>query len=138
MVDTKYIEINTNNTLDLVKSLLAGFSTINFVQDDFHDEKWEKSPIENLFIDIAKMWKLSFYITLEFFTNLIPDKLIIIQQDMHYISCPWICSINYKLKENCEYLTSITKHSILFPYKKEVALDQMLKRYKTNLFATKS
>jgi SAM-dependent methyltransferase len=45
---------------------------------------WQGGPIEILFIDIAKHWKVCDWITWQFFSHLIPGKSVIVQQDYLY------------------------------------------------------
>lgn len=124
---------NSYNTLPYVKRALQSHEeVITFHKGDLLEFNWNRDPIEILFIDISKTWKLSDHITKEYFDCLIPGKSIIIQQDMHHIDCPWICSVMYKLRDHFEYLSSTRFHSVLFLYKKKLTTESLSKALHEN------
>jgi predicted O-methyltransferase YrrM len=51
---------------------------------------WDGRPIEVLFIDILKSWKINDTFLSQFFGCLIPGRSIVVQQDYAHGFCPWI------------------------------------------------
>jgi hypothetical protein len=57
---------------------------------DFLAEKWDRSPIEILFVDIAKSKKLHDHVVEQFFPYLIPGKSLLLHQDYYFCWLPFI------------------------------------------------
>ena len=103
------------DVLFLVEDMLKDYKdVVNFRKGDFVKEKWDDGPIEVLFVDIAKTWELTDVITNEFFTNLIPGKSIVIQQDMLFFNCPWVSAVMFRLREHFEFLSGTEYNSAIF------------------------
>jgi predicted O-methyltransferase YrrM len=64
--------------------------SIKTYSGDFLNHLWDKTPIEILFIDIAKTQELNSHILREFFPYLIPGKSIVVQQDFYHVWHPYI------------------------------------------------
>ena len=76
---------------------------------------WSDGPIEILFVDIAKSYKVMDHILLEFFPALVPDKSILVMQD--YLSPatgPWHHIVLEKLSDYIEYVVDGETASALF------------------------
>lgn len=71
---------NTRPYQDLIK-VYAG---------DLLKKRWTGQPVEILFVDVAKSWKLHNHIIKEFFGCLIPNRSIVIYQDYYQYYCYWI------------------------------------------------
>jgi hypothetical protein len=81
-------------------------------------------PIELLFIDIAKSYKVMDHLLLNFFTALIPAKSLIIMQD--YLSPqtgPWHHVVMEKLSGYCEYIFDLSAASAVFLLRQKIPLE---------------
>jgi hypothetical protein len=54
------------------------------------DMSWDSSPVEILFVDIAKSWELNAAVVQRFFKRLIPGKSVVVQQDYVHFFEYWI------------------------------------------------
>jgi SAM-dependent methyltransferase len=68
---------------------------------DVRDFGWSGGPIELLFIDIAKHWTVSDWVTWQFFPNLIPGKSLVIQQD--YLYHHWVGWLHVTMEYYADY-----------------------------------
>ncbi len=59
-------------------------------EGDLKAKRWNGSPIEILFVDVAKCWLTNQHIISEFFPHLISGQSIIIQQDYNTPYVPWV------------------------------------------------
>ena len=57
---------------------------------DFMLEKWNGSPIELLFIDLAKTKDLHDHIVEQFFPSLVPAQSLVMHQDFYFSWLPYI------------------------------------------------
>lgn len=81
-------------------------------------------PIEYLFIDIAKSYKVMDHLLLNFFPALITKKSLVILQDYLWGSTgPWHHIVMEKLEDYCEYVTDTTTNSVVFFLNKEIPLE---------------
>ena len=71
---------------------------------DMRTHDWEGSPIEILFIDIAKTKELNSHILRQFFPRLIPGRSIVIQQDFYHAWHPYIHVTMQVLKKYFEII----------------------------------
>jgi hypothetical protein len=71
---------------------------------DMLTHEWNGSPIEILFIDIAKTKELNSHIIRQFFPRLIPGKSIVIQQDFYHAWHPYIHVTMQVLKKYFEII----------------------------------
>jgi hypothetical protein len=102
---------NIRNVTDLVE-VHAG---------DITSHPWAAGPIEILFIDCAKTWVISDFITFHFFKALIPGRSIVIQQD--YIWDCWNAWIHITMEHYSDYfrmLTCTNQNSVAFLYEREI------------------
>lgn len=82
---------------------------------DFIDHEWRGGPIEILFIDIAKTWKLCDWLTWQFFPQLIPGRSIVVQQD--YLYSRWVGWLHVTMEfyaDYFEYLCDTEVNSVAF------------------------
>jgi predicted O-methyltransferase YrrM len=78
-------------------------------------------PIEFLFVDIAKSYKVMDHLLLNFFPALLPMKSLIIMQDYLFGSSgPWHHIVMEKLNEYCEYIVDTGINSVVFFLKKKI------------------
>jgi hypothetical protein len=71
---------------------------------DLMNMTWRPKPIEILFIDISKSLELNAYVLKNWFTQLIPGKSIVLQQDYVYFDQWWIAVTMEYFKEHFELL----------------------------------
>lgn len=65
------------------------------------------TPIEVLFIDVAKTWAINDFLLHQFFPRLIPGVSHVIQQDYHWPHTPWISITMELLADHVTYLGSM-------------------------------
>jgi SAM-dependent methyltransferase len=81
---------------------IAPYATLVEVHDgDVCSLPWQHGPIELLFIDIAKHWRVCDWITWQFFPSLIPGKSLVIQQDYLYDS--WTAWLHITMEFYSDY-----------------------------------
>jgi hypothetical protein len=59
-------------------------------EGDLADHGWDGRPIEILFVDVAKSWNLNDLIVRDFFPHLIPDRSVVVQQDLVFALGHWL------------------------------------------------
>jgi len=57
---------------------------------DILEMDWDRTPIEILFIDLAKSWALNRHVVRRFFPYLIPGRSVVLQQDYVHFAEYWI------------------------------------------------
>lgn len=57
---------------------------------NIHDATWSATPIEILFIDVAKSWRTNHHLQATFFPALLPGRSVVVHQDYHNPHVPWI------------------------------------------------
>ena len=88
---------------------------------DITSKPWTGGPIELLFVDCAKHWRVSDFITAQFFGSLIPGHSIVVQQD--YIWECWNAWIHITMEYYADYfrlLTYTPVNSVVFLYEQEI------------------
>jgi hypothetical protein len=89
---------------------------------DITSKPWTGGPIELLFVDCAKHWRVSDFITAEFFSSLIPGHSIVVHQD--YIWECWNAWIHITMEyfADCFRLLTYTPvNSVVFLYEREIS-----------------
>jgi hypothetical protein len=71
---------------------------------DFLQMSWGGYPIEILFIDLEKKWKLNKHVIANFFPHLFPGS-IVIQQDYVHFGEPWVALTMEYLEEYFDRLS---------------------------------
>ena len=82
---------------------------------DVLDHSWSGGPIEILFIDVAKHWKVCDWITWQFFPHLIPGRSIVVQQD--YLYHHWVGWLHVTMElyaDYFEYVCDTGVNSVVF------------------------
>ncbi len=82
---------------------------------DALDVEWSGGPIEILFIDIAKHWRVCDRITWTFFPHLIPGHSIVVQQD--YLYHHWVAWLHVTMEyyaDYFEYVCDTGVNSVVF------------------------
>lgn len=83
--------------------------------------EWKNGPIEILFIDMAKHWKVCDWVTWQFFPHLIPGRSIVVQQDYLYTRCvAWLHVTMEFYADYFEYVCDTEVNSVVFLYKKQI------------------
>ena len=119
---------------NLTNSVFEGFLQVN---RDYLDQiyispgnllahRWSGSPVEVLFIDIAKSWELNRFVVEQFFRCLIPGKSIVIQQDYVYFHGYWIHLTMEALHDHFELLDVVFGASAVFRCIKPITSIDML------------
>ena len=81
---------------------------------------WSGSPIEILFVDVAKSPETMEHIVNEFYPALIPGHSIVIHQDYVSAECPWIHAIQESLSSYFELVDSPDDSSVCFRLKRKI------------------
>jgi hypothetical protein len=94
----------------------AGYEHLAYAHSgDLLNHRWHGSPIEILFVDIAKSYLTWDHIVSEFFGSLIPGHSIVVLQDYVFEeSGPWHHVVMEKLGESFDYVTDTGRNSALF------------------------
>jgi hypothetical protein len=90
-------------------------------EGDITSQPWTGGPIEILFIDCAKTWTVSDFVTYHFFKSLIPGRSIVVQQD--YIWDCWNAWIHITMEYYSDYfrfLTCTCPNSVVFLYERKI------------------
>jgi hypothetical protein len=72
-------------------------------EGDVMHEAWDGSPIEILFIDVAKSWEINGHVVREFFPSLIAGQSVLIQQDLVHWAYPWCAIVMEVLADRFTY-----------------------------------
>jgi hypothetical protein len=84
---------------------------------------WDGRPIEVLFVDIAKSWSLNDLIVEQFFSALIPDRSVVVQQDMAFAYCPWVAITMELLADYFEPVSFAEYNSVVYVCRRQVPRD---------------
>jgi SAM-dependent methyltransferase len=82
---------------------------------DVCEYEWKGGPIEILFIDLAKHWKVCDWVTWQFFPHLIPGRSIVVQQD--YLYHHWVGWLHVTMElyaDYFEYVCDTEVNSVVF------------------------
>lgn len=121
------------------RDLLEDFKTntkeietlIKIYQGDLLEQSPPQEKIEILFIDVAKTPRLNDYIVENFFSLLIPEHSLVVQQD--YLWSRWNgwvhCTMEY-LSEYFEIVDNTPSGSVVFLYTKEIPKQKLLNVFK--------
>jgi hypothetical protein len=59
-------------------------------EGDITAEAWDRGPIEILFLDVLKTWRINDHVLRTFLTHLVPGRSVIVHQDFVQGMFPWI------------------------------------------------
>ncbi len=83
-------------------------SLVQVHEGDITSLPWPAAtPIEILFIDIAKSWAINDFLLQHYFPRLIPGVSHVIQQDYHWTQVPWLSITMELLADHVTYLGSM-------------------------------
>ena len=92
---------------------------------DFLSHRWDATPIEILFVDLAKTPELNGHVAAQFFPSLMPGHSLVLQQDYFHCWHPYIHITMEYLKdhfdlvdERVDYQTAVWLHSRPIPPEK--------------------
>lgn len=88
---------------------------------DITEQRWNGEPIEILFIDVAKHWRVCDRVTAEFFPHLIPGRSLVIQQD--YLYHHWVGWLHVTMEfyaDYFEYVCDTDVNSVVFLNTKKI------------------
>jgi hypothetical protein len=110
-------------------------SRIEIREGDLVKIGWNNRPIEFLLIDAMKNWELANAIIKDFFVSLIPGESYILQQDFAHYFTPWIHLLQWRFRDNFEFVEEIPKsQSVVFKYAKKIPAEQLSKNYSFESF----
>lgn len=92
---------------------------------DIRDQTWNGGPIELLFIDVAKHWRVCDWVTWQFFPHLIPGRSLVVQQD--YLYHHWVGWLHVTMEyyADCfEYVCDTEVNSVVFLNTKKVPVQR--------------
>lgn len=92
-------------------------------EGDVLDYSWNEGPIELLFVDIAKSYRVFDHIVTTYFTALIPGRSLVILQDYIFASGPWHHVVMEKLNPYFAYLCDTDVNSALFLLERPIPRD---------------
>jgi len=70
---------------------VAGFGVPHTIYEgDIAEIGWPGGPIDVLFLDVAKSWKINDAILRDFFGSLVPGRSVVVHQDYGWGCMPWI------------------------------------------------
>jgi hypothetical protein len=75
---------------------------------------WDGEPIEVLFLDIVKSWRMNDFVLNTFFPCLIPGRSILVQQDYLWSSGPWLHITMELMKASVEILDAMPNGSVAY------------------------
>jgi hypothetical protein len=109
-------------TRDVFEENLREYLDLIVVHEgDILAESWADEPIELLFVDIAKSYKVLDHLLLTFFPALIPTRSLIVLQDYLWgTSGPWHHIVMEKLSDYFEYVVDTDIASAVFLLKREI------------------
>jgi hypothetical protein len=99
----KFLEINRDH-----------LESISISPGDLIRMRWDKKPIEVLFIDIAKTWNLNTWVLQNWFAALIPGRSLVLQQDYIYFHQYWISLTMAWLREYFERCEEVFGATVVF------------------------
>lgn len=122
---SRYFPDRSGNSLSVrpeFEANLRGYMHLIKVHEgDVLDIPWGGGPIEILFVDIAKSYKVMDHIVLSYLPALIPAKSLLVMQD--YLSPqtgPWHHIVLERLSDYFEYVVDGDTASAIFSLKKEI------------------
>ncbi len=109
-------------TRHIFEENLRSYSHLLSVHDgDVLNFQWEAGPIELLFIDIAKSYKVFDHLISSYFPALVPHRSLVILQDyLFHLSGPWHHVVMERLSEYFEYVVDTDINSVVFVLRKEI------------------
>jgi hypothetical protein len=94
---------------------LAVRGALTVHEGDLREFPWTAStPIEVLFIDVAKTWGLNDFTIQQFFPALIPGHSIVVQQDYVHPTCPWLAITMELLADYFEPIGYVPGNSMVY------------------------
>ena len=102
----------------------AAFADMLAVREgDVTHEAWDGSPIEILFVDVAKTWHVNDHVNRTFFPHLIPGKSLVIQQDFfHQWEC-WTILTMELLNDYFEYVGFVRWNTAVYRCTRAIPLE---------------
>jgi predicted O-methyltransferase YrrM len=92
-------------------------------EGDILDETWDGDPIEFLFIDLAKSYKVLDHLLLAFFPALIPSRSLVVMQDYLWATAgPWHHIVLENLGAYFEYVVDTDVASVVFILTRKIPL----------------
>jgi SAM-dependent methyltransferase len=120
-------EIGTSFEAQFRRNIAPFEALVRVNPGDVLSHEWTGGPIEILFIDIAKNWRVCDWVTYQFFRHLIPGRSIVVQQDYlyhHFVG--WLHVTMEHYAEYFEYLCDTEVNSVAFRYVKKIP-DEVLR-----------
>jgi predicted O-methyltransferase YrrM len=104
-----------SDVLTLSKTLLGELAEyVEYHKGNVLSVQWDGSPIEILFVDIAKSPEMNNHVMQTFFPALIPGRSIVIHQDYLHFQTPWLAPSMEALSDCFELIAWTEQNSVLF------------------------
>ncbi len=87
---------------------------VTIVPGDILTKHWSGQPIEILFLDLVKSNEINTHVIREFFSHLIPQRSVVLQQDYYHFYCYWIHLAMAHLSEYFEIIPSPAWNTLAF------------------------
>jgi hypothetical protein len=101
---------------------------ISVAPGDLLETAWDRSPIEILFVDIAKSWALNTHVIRHFFPYLIPGKSIVVQQDYAHFAEYWIAMTMERFADYFEQLYYVRGSTSVYRCTSEIPNELLYER----------
>lgn len=110
---------------DLFEAHVAGFRPFLDVRaGDVREQAAPREPIGLCFIDIAKDWDINDHVVKTLFSQLVPGRSILIQQDYNDHSCPWVNVTMARFADHFEHLADVLS-SRVYLYSAPIPADRL-------------
>ncbi|MEM9530707.1 MAG: hypothetical protein AAGA23_07295 [Pseudomonadota bacterium] len=93
-------------------------------QGNFLTWQWDGQPVEILFVDIAKSWRLNTHVIQQFFPCLEPDRSVLVQQDYVHFNEYWIHITMEWFKDYFRYCGVLKGASTYYELLRPIPVDQ--------------
>jgi hypothetical protein len=103
---------------------VAGFDVPHRVHEgDVLELGWSGGPIDVLFLDLDKSWKVNDALLRDFFPCLVPGRSVIVHQDYGWGGMPWIPITMELMSDSVELVDGMKAGSHVFYVKRELPAD---------------
>lgn len=110
--------------VDVLPTFLANLGEkakyVTPTKGDLRSQYWHNIPVEIIFVDIAKSVDTWVHLAKQFFTQAIPGRTILVNQDMVSVDCPWIPLYMQLWRDHFDYVDSPYGGSISYRFKSHI------------------
>ncbi|MBO0705170.1 MAG: hypothetical protein J2P39_07620 [Candidatus Dormibacteraeota bacterium] len=101
--DVEDLEVGSSLRPVFESNLASHRELVTLHEGDLLLERWDRGPIEILFVDIAKSWELNAHVVTQFFPSLMPGHGVVVQQDLVHWQYPWCAIVMESLADHFRY-----------------------------------